>query len=237
LIFEPPPLPDLPPEAELAILVRALEAEGYDDHLAGHVTYACSPDTFLIDPFELSWGEVRASDIVKMDCNAHKIAGRYNVTPAAELHVEVRKRRPDAVVIVHNHPRWATVWADLGRVPPIHDQTSAQVSHELHLIDEWGGAEDNRSAAADLVGNASWALLRNHGVLVIGSSIAEAYLRCFTLEWRCRRAWEVVVAGGAAPVDAELAKRFGRKFEVNAVLRWWESAVRGVLRRDSSVLS
>ena len=59
-----PALPELTPAQELALLCRCLYAEGYNDHLAGHITYKQPDATFLVNPFGLTWDEVKASDIV-----------------------------------------------------------------------------------------------------------------------------------------------------------------------------
>jgi len=58
-----PPLPELTAAQELALLCRCLFAEGYDDHLAGHITYKHPDGTLLVNPFGLTWDEVTASDI------------------------------------------------------------------------------------------------------------------------------------------------------------------------------
>src|SRR3989442_7645690 len=120
-----PALPELSPRQELALLARVLFREGYDDHLAGHITYKQPDDTLLVNPFGLTWDELRAADVMRIDRDGTVLAGPWTVTPAITLHVEIHKVRADAGVVVHNHPRWSTLWADIGRRPEIYDQTSA----------------------------------------------------------------------------------------------------------------
>src|SRR5215210_1480777 len=62
-----PALPPLTPDGELALLCRMLFREGYDDHLAGHITYKQADDTLLVNPWGLTWDEVRASDMMRID--------------------------------------------------------------------------------------------------------------------------------------------------------------------------
>ena len=60
--FEPSPdqiLPPLTPRAELACLARALYREGYEEHIAGHISYKQPDGTLLVNPFHLRWDEVR----------------------------------------------------------------------------------------------------------------------------------------------------------------------------------
>jgi L-fuculose-phosphate aldolase len=196
------------PKAELALLARILHREGYDDHLAGHISYKQADGTFLVNPAELTWDEVTASDVMRIDIDGKILEGRWSVTPAIVLHTELHRARDDITVAVHNHPRWGTIWADMQRVPPAYDQTSALLGGDLVLYDTYGdnaaSVEEVRKIVA-VMGQAPWALLANHGVFVTGNSIREAHLRAVTLEWRCRQAWHVAAAGGGAPMPREAA--------------------------------
>src|SRR4029079_7208618 len=107
-----PALAELNAAQELALLCRCLLAEGYDDHLAGHITYKQPDGTFLVNPFGLAWDEVRASDIMRMDADGKAIDGPWTITPAITLHLELHRARDDIGVAVHNHPRWGTIYAD-----------------------------------------------------------------------------------------------------------------------------
>ncbi|MGE0878412.1 MAG: class II aldolase/adducin family protein [Acidimicrobiia bacterium] len=237
--YEPPPLPPISLAAELALLLRVLANDyGYRDLRAGHITVAQPDGTLLINPRELCWPEVRASDIVTIDTDGYKLDGRFNPTIAYGIHLALRRLRPDLGVIIHNHPRWAMVWADCLRVPPIYDQTSASIPHELHLVDEYEGTfvgADESESGARAFGDAEWALLANHGVLITAPSIGHAFMRAYTLEWRCQRAWEVQQMGGGRELSAEVALAYGRHFEPMGP-SWWEAAMRIELQRDPSVL-
>ena len=237
--YHPPPQPDLSKEAQFAVLLRALYDLGYDDHLAGHATWWQADRTALINPFELAWDEVCASDIGVMDANGYKISGRYSVTGAIELHCAIKRARPDVCFVIHDHPRWSVVWADCKRVPPIFDQTSAQVGKDLIVVNEFAGTVNNISVAEGVakdMGTHEWALLGNHGVVVTAPTIESAYLRAATLEWRCQRAWEVEALGSAEPMDPEQAAQFGDYFEDTASGMWWDSVVRRQLRKAPEVL-
>jgi hypothetical protein len=73
-----PALPDLTPAQELALLARCLFSEGYDDHLAGHITYKQPDGTFLVNPFGLTWDELRASEAVRGDGAARAAPGPHD---------------------------------------------------------------------------------------------------------------------------------------------------------------
>ena len=77
------------------LLARTLWREGYDDHLAGHITSRQADGTLLVNPWGLTWDEVRASDVMRIDLDGNVLAGPWTVTPAITLHLELHKARDD----------------------------------------------------------------------------------------------------------------------------------------------
>ena len=235
-----PLLPDLDPAGELALLCRVLFKEGYNDHIAGHVSYLQDDGTFLINPWELAWDEVTASDILRCDAQGRVIAGHWNVTPAVNLHTEIHARRPDVKVILHNHPAYGTVWANARRIPPIFDQTSAQFPGDPVLFDEYHAAVSDQSEGekcANALGQASCALLANHGVLIVGRDIRQAHLRAITLEWRCKMAWQVEALGGSTPMQGPVAEQMGNMIDGNGFPFLFEAMARRELKLDPLILT
>jgi ribulose-5-phosphate 4-epimerase/fuculose-1-phosphate aldolase len=241
--FEVQLLPDLTPEAELAVLARALFREGYDDHHVGHILVRQPDDTFLSLPYELGWDEVTASDIVRIDSAGIKLAGRWSAIPANRLHLEVHRRRPGLGVSIHHHPRFATIWSALGRIPPAYDQRAVgAIEEDIVLYDDYPGAvdhDDEAAAAADAIGDANFALLRNHGVFVAGDDVRQAVQRAVALEWRCRQAWFVEAVGDGRPMPASgrealvaALRAHGERFPM-----LWEWLARRELRADRGVLT
>jgi ribulose-5-phosphate 4-epimerase/fuculose-1-phosphate aldolase len=234
-----PALPPSTPAGELALLCRMLHREGYDDHLAGHITYKQADDTFLVNPWGLTWDEVSARDVMRIDADGNVLDGPWTVTPAITLHLELHRARHDVSVAVHNHPRWGTIYADLGRAPAVYDQSSAMVAGEVAVYADYEGAVDqteNARAAVEALGGASMALLQNHGVLIVAKDIAQAHMRAVTLEWRCRQAWHVEAVGGGVPLPPEVHERFGRVFDQVNFPGLFEAMARRELRDDPSIL-
>ena len=234
-----PLLPDLTPRQRVALLCRVLSREGYNDHIAGHITVRQEDGTYLANPWELTWGEVTASDIVRLDQQGKVIEGDWNITPAINLHMDVHAARHDVGVVIHNHPQWGSVWSAVGRVPPIYDQTSALVDTDPVLYDEYRGTVEDIElgrAAVEALGTRKWALLANHGVLVVANGIRQAHLRAITLEWRSRLAWRVEVLGGGAPLPASVALATGERTDANGFPFLWEAMARAEIRRDPTVL-
>ncbi len=233
-----PLLPELSPRAQVALMCRMLFQEGWNDHIAGHITVRQDDGSILTNPWELAWDEVTAGDIVTLDHEGKITKGDWNVTPAIGLHIQLHALRPDASVVVHNHAHWSGIWANMHRVPEVFDQAGGYVDGPLPLFNEYEGTfedEDKTLAAAKALGDAKWALLANHGSLVLGRDMRQAHLRVLTLEWRARRAWEVEVAGGGVPLTEEQIAGIALP-DANGFPFLWEAMARREIRRDASVL-
>lgn len=232
-------MPELSPRQEIVLLARTLWREGYDDHLAGHITYNLDDGTLLCNPWFLLWNEFQADDVIRIDLDGRVIEGEWPVPPGIPLHLELHRARSDVKVAIHNHPRWGTVWADLRRLPPCHDQSSALGGGDLVLVDEYDGpVNDPQQArrAVEKMGDADMALLAGHGVFVTARSVRAAHQRAVALEWRCRVAHAVLAAGGGAgELAAEVRERFGRQ-DGAGFIGFWEAMVRQELRLEPQLL-
>lgn len=232
-------MPELTPRQEIVLLARTLWREGYNDHLAGHITYNLGDGTLLCNPWFLLWNEFRAGDVIRIDLDGTVVEGDWPVPPGIPLHLELHRARHDVKVALHNHSQWGTVWADMRRVPPCHDQSSALGGGELVLVDEYDGPVNDPALArraVERMGDAEMALLAGHGVFVTGRSVRAVHQRAVALEWRCRVAHAVQAAGVAgSEVPPELRERFGRNDGAGFV-GFWEAMVRQELRADPDLL-
>jgi ribulose-5-phosphate 4-epimerase/fuculose-1-phosphate aldolase len=231
-------LPGLSPRDELVLLARTLWREGYDDHLAGHITARQPDGTLLCNPWLLLWEELRPDDLLVIDLEGNRLEGHWPVPPGIPLHLELHRQRRDVTVAVHSHPRYGTVWADLGRIPGCYDQSSALGGGELVVVDEYDGPVDSRDAAAKAIsamGPADMALLANHGVLITAGSIRAAHQRAVALEYRSRRAFQVesLVGGRELP---DPARSFFRSSNGEGFLGFFEAMARQELRLDPHCL-
>ena len=235
---ERPLLPKLTAKSQLALMCHMLHAEGWNDHIAGHISWRQGDGTLLTNPWELRWDELRASDIVTIDPDGNHVSGEWNVTPALGLHIQIHHARKDAHVVVHNHPRWSGIWAGLRETPPVYDQAGGYCGLELPVYDEYAGTfEDGETSqsAVDALGDAKWALLANHGSLVVGKDLRQAHLRVVTLEWRARRAYEVRLAGGQQPMP-DAAVEALTMVDDNGFPFLWEAMARKVLDEKPDII-
>jgi ribulose-5-phosphate 4-epimerase/fuculose-1-phosphate aldolase len=233
-------MPDLSPRQELVVLARALWREGYNDHLAGHITINLGDGTLLCNPWLLTWAEVTPADVLRIDLDGRVLEGDWPVPLGIPLHLALHTQRADVTWAAHNHPLYGTVWADMGEIPPILDQSSALGGGRLALVNEYSGpVNDPRSArrAVEEMGTATAALLAGHGVFVLGGSARAVHQRAVALEQRCQHAWFARAAGGGASTllpEAFLEATAGHDGE--GFIGFWEAAVRAELRADPDLL-
>ena len=243
MTFIPSPaglMPELSTRQELVVLARALWREGYNDHLAGHITVNLGDGTLLCNPWLLTWDEIGPDQVLRLDADGRVLEGAWPVPPGLPLHLELHRRRTDVTWAVHNHPLYGTVWADMGEIPPILDQSSSLGGGSLTLVNEYSGpVNDPASArrAVEEMGSATSALLAGHGVFVLGGSARAVHQRAVALEQRCQHAWLVRATGTSAtsalpaPFLEAMAASDGEGF-----VGFWEAAVRAELRADPGLL-
>jgi ribulose-5-phosphate 4-epimerase/fuculose-1-phosphate aldolase len=234
-----PLLPELGLKAQVALMCRVAFREGWNEHLAGHITVRLDDGNLLTNPWELTWDEVSASDIVTVDAAGRVVDSDWNVTPAIGLHLQLHVARPDVHVVMHNHPHDSGIWASAGLAPPVYDQAGAYVPGDLPVFSEYDGTFEDRDITGGLVtalGDAKWALLAHHGALVLGKDLRQAHLRMATLEWRSMRAWQVAQLDSAAkPLAAAAIESVGLP-DANGFPFLFEAMARRELRADPSVL-
>ena len=177
---------------DLAAAYRLVALEGWDDLVYSHIsaTVPDQPGHFLINPFGLAFDEVTASNLVKIN-EAAEIIGdsphSVNVTGFA-LHAAVHAARPDAVCVLHLHETSAiAVSAQEAGLLPL-SQHALRFVDELAYHDYEGLAFTPREGESLVraLGTKTAMLLRNHGPVVLGRTIPEAYVLAATLIKACR---------------------------------------------------
>lgn len=232
----------LTPQQELACAFRLLARSGYSQNLAGHITVAAdeSNELFWVNPWGRWWEEVQASDICLVDLEGKVVAGRWDVTPAIFIHTEIHRRRPEARVVVHNHPYYGTLLATIGELPGIGEQTGCMFDGEMGLFEEFTGGVDNASAGEELaraLSDASVALLVNHGVLVTGSSVAEATYRAISFERVCQLHVDAARLGKKVrPMNPDVRQAMKLGFMASGPRAYWPGAVRMLIKAEPDVL-
>ena len=176
----------------LAACYRLIAVHGWDDLVFTHVSARVpgSDEHFLINAYGLLFEEMTASCLVKVDLDGEKVLDSpYAVNPAGfMIHSAVHDAREDVICVMHTHTRAGiAVSAQADGLLPI-SQTSLFPLVSLAYHDYEGVAlnEDEKPRlVADLGGNNAM-ILRNHGLLTTGKSIADAFLMMYVLETACQ---------------------------------------------------
>jgi len=241
-VSEPPPLDiKLSPQQELACCLRLLAAEGYNENFAGHITWQPpGSEAMWCNPAGLWWHEVTASDICLVDLGGTVTEGRWPVTEAIFIHTELHRRRPDARVIVHGHPYYATLLSAIPAAPVISHQAGCVFDGEIGVVNEYDGAVNNADAGqhlADNVGVASGIVLANHGALVLGDNVPLATFRAVSFERMCRMTVDLKRLGVAGQ---EILPQFRRHnyewLKTKGASQYWAGAVRTLVKEQPDVL-
>ena len=177
---------DLAAAHRLAVL-HELE-EGIDNHFT--VTVPGHDDRFLILPFGLHWSEARASDMVVFDEAGNTLEGDGIVELSAQcIHAPIH-RITGARVVLHTHQTWALALNMLedNRLVPA-SQTAAFFQGRIAYDDTYTGTAETLEEGerlARLIGDKPVTFMKNHGVLVVGETVAQTYKRLYLLERVCR---------------------------------------------------
>jgi ribulose-5-phosphate 4-epimerase/fuculose-1-phosphate aldolase len=236
----PGPGVELTPAQELAIALRHLDDVGWCENLTGHIT-ARHGDHLLVNPWGLWWAEIAASDILTVDADGTVVEGTLDVTPAVHIHTELHRRRPDAAIVIHNHPPYASALAAIGELPDLVHQNSSILAGELVLVTEYDGEVDQPSLGAELaehIGDASVALLVNHGVIVTAPTMQEAVYKAVLFERTCMLHW-LVRATDRTPIPIAPAQQ--QQLQASLIERaapvYWNGAVRQLVASEPEVMA
>jgi ribulose-5-phosphate 4-epimerase/fuculose-1-phosphate aldolase len=209
---------------DLAACYRLVARFGWDDLVFTHISARVPGDEhhFLINPYGMLFEEITASSLVKVDARGEKVgASPYPVNPAGFLiHSAVHAARPDVGCVLHVHTvAGVAVAAQQGGLLPISQQaTIALSSLGYHGYEGIALRDDEKPRLVDDLGAGTSLILRNHGLLTVGATIADAFLYMFNLQ----RACEIQIAaqaGGGALIEVDPRIVAGVKANVQAVTR------------------
>ena len=188
------PRPDAIAEARihLAAAYRLATLHELEESIDNHftVTVPGHDDQYLILPFGFHWSEARASDLIVFDEQGRTLAGTGVVELTAQcIHAPIH-RITGARVVLHTHQTWATARNMLqdNRLLPA-SQTAAFCHGPIAYDDHYAGTADTLQEGerlATLMSKKPIVFMKNHGVLVVGDTVAQAYRRLYRIERVCR---------------------------------------------------
>jgi ribulose-5-phosphate 4-epimerase/fuculose-1-phosphate aldolase len=176
---------------DLAACYRLVDHYGWTDLIATHISARVpgEPDHFLINPYGMLFGEITASSLLKLDeAGRIMLPSPYPFNDAGfVIHGAIHEARPDVNCVVHLHTNDGVgVSAQEDGLLPL-SQTALVVLSNL-AYHEFEGVAVNMDERARLgadLGDKDLMILRNHGTLACGVSVAEAWTNIYMLERSC----------------------------------------------------
>ena len=177
---------------DLAAAYRLIAYYGWDDLIFTHLSVrAPGPEHhFLINPYGMMFEEITASSLVKVDLSGQIVlSSPYFINPAGfTIHSAVHAAREDALCVIHLHTDYGVaVSAQKNGLLPVSQQSLfALASLAYHEYEGLALNEEEKSRLVADLGDKAYMILRNHGLLTIGKTPAEAFLSMYILERACR---------------------------------------------------
>src|SRR6266699_1624635 len=177
---------------DLAAAYRLVAHYGWDDLIFTHISARVpGPEhQFLLNPYGMMFDEVTASSLVKVDLRGNVVMETpYAINPAGfTIHSAVHAAREDALCVMHLHTDYGiAVSAQKNGLLPISQQSLfALASLAYHDYEGLALNEDEKPRLALELEDKKNMILRNHGLLTIGRTVAEAFLSMYLLERACR---------------------------------------------------
>ena len=188
---------------DLAACYRLVAEFGWDDLIFTHISARVpGPEHhFLINPYGMLFSEITASSLIKVDQDGAKVLDNpFDVNPAGfTIHSAIHGARDDAHCVLHVHSvNGIAVSAQKRGLRPL-SQHSIFVVSSLAYHDYEGVAlnDDERPRLVRDLGDKTFLMLRNHGLVTVGNSVAEAFMAMYLFETACMIQIRAQAGGGA----------------------------------------
>ena len=222
---------------DLAACYRLVALFGWDDLVFTHISVKLPGDAgFLINPYGMLFDEITASSLVRVDAAGQKLSeSPHPVNPAGfVIHSAIHAVRHDVLCVLHTHTvAGVAVSAQREGLLPISQQaTVALASLGYHDYEGIAVRDDEKPRLQRDLGNNTCLILRNHGLLTVGPTVADAFLSMYILQRACEVQLLAQTGGRElVPVDTRIVG--GVKENVVAVTRGLGGALAwpGLLRK------
>lgn len=209
---------------DLAACYRLVALYGWADLVFTHISARIpGPEHhFLINPYGLMFDEITASSLIKVDQACNKLSeSPHPVNPAGFIiHSCIHAAREDVGCVLHTHTRaGVAVSAQKDGVLPISQQSTFVLSSLAYHDYEGVAVRDDEKPRlqADL-GNATFLMLRNHGLLTVGKTVADAFMAMYAFQSTCEI--QIAAQSGGGPlvrVEPRIVEGIGHALKVQGV--------------------
>jgi ribulose-5-phosphate 4-epimerase/fuculose-1-phosphate aldolase len=227
---------------ELAAAYRLVALYGWSDLVFTHISARIpGPEHhFLINPYGLMFDEITASSLIKVDAQCNKVSDSpFPVNPAGfVIHSCIHDARPDVVCVLHTHTRaGVAVSAQQCGVLPISQQATFVIP-QLGYHDYEGVAlrDEEKPRLQASLGRNNLLMLRNHGLLAAGGSVAQAFLNMYAFESACQIQISAQAGGELVHVHPEIMQNMPQVLQMvtkgQGAAIAWPALLRKVERSD-----
>tara|TARA_B100000614_G_scaffold260899_1_gene288976 strand:+ start:871 stop:1617 length:747 start_codon:yes stop_codon:yes gene_type:complete len=230
---------------DLAAAYRLAVTHGFHEGICNHFSLAVpgTDDLFLLNPYGMHFSEITASNLLVVDKDGNKVEGEGFIEPTGFfIHSAIHRSRPDAKCVLHTHMPYALAltMVEGGRLE-MADQNACRFYDRIAYDDYFGGValateEGDRIAAA--LGDKRVMFMANHGITVVGDTVAAAWEDLYYLHRACQA--QVLAMSTGRPlkrVPDEMAKQVAEQVESEAMgatanYRRHFAAMKRLLERD-----
>ena len=201
---------------DLAAAYRMVALHGWSDLIYTHISARIpGPENhFLINPYGLLFEEITASSLIRVDQEGRKQQdGFFPTNPAGFIiHSAIHAVRHDVQCVLHTHTRaGVAVSAQEAGLLPISQQSSfVLASLAYHDYEGVALREDEQPRLQNDLGDKTFLCLRNHGLLTVGPSVADAFLAMYFFETACQTQIAAQAGGALRHIDAGIVERLKR---------------------------
>lgn len=177
----------------LAGAFRIFGKFGFSEGVAGHIT-AKDPefqDTFWVNPFGVSFNRMKVSDLIRVNEAGEIVEGKHKMLNQAAfaIHSRIHLARPDVIAAAHSHSIYGKSWSAMGKVLDPLTQDSCAFYDDHAVYDDYTGVVLDTSegdSIANALGDRKAAILKNHGLLTVGTTVEEAAWWFISMERCCQ---------------------------------------------------
>ncbi len=200
----------------LAATYRIFAKLGFEDGgvgAAGHVTVRdpIEPDSFWVNPYGVNFALITVSSLIRVDHSGQIVDGDGAMLNQAAfaIHSQIHAARPDVVAAAHTHSMYGKTWSTLGKPLRPLSQDDCAFFEDHVVFDSFSGVVldlDEGKAIAHALGDKKAAILQNHGLLSVGSSV-DAAAGCFiAFDRACQSQLMAEAAGDPIVIPDDIAK-------------------------------
>jgi L-fuculose-phosphate aldolase len=206
---------------ELVRYGRWLYRLGYTPATAGNLSVRLDESTLLVTPTGASKHLLRRSDMVLVDLDGHRLEGARKATSELGMHLAFYRRRDDVQAVIHAHPPIATAFACAGHaLDELLSQEAAMILGPVPLAPyATTGTEEVAGSLRPFIPAHDAVLLANHGAVVCGTSLFDAFCKMETLEHVAQIRLAAYQLGSCNTLEADqerLLRRAREKYLQNA---------------------